>query len=57
MRPEADPGLRSGRSKSDPGIQLVDMVCGAVGKHIHGESGYFRLIESKAVAIEILAKQ
>ena len=45
--------IRPGKSKSDPGIQLVDMVCGAVGKHIRGESEYYDLICSKAVAIEI----
>jgi Protein of unknown function (DUF3800) len=49
--------IKSGKSKCDPGIQLVDMVCGAVGRHISGESGYYKLIETKAVAIEILKKQ
>jgi hypothetical protein len=49
--------IKSGKSKCDPGIQLVDMVCGAVGRHISGESGYYKLIETKAIAIEILEKK
>jgi hypothetical protein len=48
--------IRPGKSKSDPGIQLVDMVCGATGKHIDGQSDYFNLIKSKALAIEVLKR-
>ena len=49
--------IRPGKSKSDPGIQLVDMVCGAVGKHIRGESDYYNLIRSKAIAIKIFKQE
>ncbi len=49
--------IRPGRSKSDPGIQLVDMVCGASGKHIDGQSDYFHLIQHRAIAIEIIKKE
>ena len=46
--------IRPGKSKADPGIQLVDMVCGATGKHIDGHSVYYDLIRSKTWAIEVL---
>jgi len=46
--------IKPGKSKSDPGIQLVDMVCGATGKHIEGQSIYYNLISNKAWAIEVL---
>ena len=43
--------FRPGKSKADPGIQLVDMVCGATGKHIDGLSVYYDLIRTKAWAM------
>ncbi len=49
--------IRPGKSKVDPGIQLVDMVCGATGKSIDGQSDYFNLIKDKALAIEVLREE
>ncbi len=45
-------GLRSGKSHSEPGIQLVDMICGATGKYLDGQGDYFNLLREKRWAIE-----
>lgn len=45
-------GLRSGRSHAEPGLQLADMVCGAIGKHLEGQDDYFNLIGGRRGAIE-----
>ena len=43
--------VRPGKSKSDSCIQLADMICGAVGRHLQGDPAYYNLIEKKTIAI------
>ena len=44
------------KAKRDSYIQLADMVCGAVGRHLTGESDYYNLFKHKEIAIEIVKK-
>ena len=44
-------GVKPGRSKSDRLLQLADMVCGAVGAHLCGESDYFNMISQNILRI------
>ena len=46
--------VKPGKSKSDPCIQLADMVCGAVGRHLIEENVYYDLIRNKRWEIKIL---
>ena len=46
--------VRPGKSHSDPGLQLADMICGAAGKHLEGASDYFNLVCKKAWSIDCL---
>jgi hypothetical protein len=39
------------RSRSDPRLQLADMVCGAVGRHLDGESEYRRMIRACEIGL------
>ncbi len=51
LRGEADQRLikdiKPGKSKSDSCIQLADMVCGAVGRYLQGQTIYLDLIASR----------
>jgi Protein of unknown function (DUF3800) len=44
--------IRSGKSHSEPCLQLVDMICGAIGKHLDGRSDYYDLLQCKNGVIE-----
>jgi hypothetical protein len=46
--------VRPGKSNSDPGIQLADMICGAVGRHIDGREQYYDLIRHRQWVIEMV---
>ena len=46
--------VRFGGSKPDEMIQLADMVCGAVGSHLDGNSTWFKMISSRSLGIEYL---
>jgi hypothetical protein len=46
--------VRPGKSHSDAGLQLADMICGAAGKHLEGASDYFNLVCKKAWSIDCL---
>jgi hypothetical protein len=46
--------VRPGKSHSDPGLQLADMICGAAGKHLEGASECFNLVREKAWSIDCL---
>lgn len=39
--------IRPGKSSADPCLQLADMVCGAVGRHLDGDSRYYPLLKTK----------
>ena len=39
--------IKSKRAETDSCLQLADMVCGAVGKHIDGDSDYYMRIKDK----------
>ena len=39
------------RSQADPRLQLADMVCGAVGRHLDGESDLWRLIRGRELGL------
>jgi hypothetical protein len=36
----------------EPGIQLADMNCGAIGNHLDGKSEYYELVKHREWAIE-----
>jgi Protein of unknown function (DUF3800) len=44
--------IRWGKSHSEPCLQLVDMICGAIGKHLDGRSDYYDLLRCKNGVIE-----
>lgn len=46
--------VKPGKSKSDRMLQLVDMVCGAVGDHLAGNSEFFNLIRGNALRVVVL---
>lgn len=39
------------KSRVDACLQLADMVCGAVGRHLDGQSDCYNLFKNKAIAI------
>ena len=45
--------VRFGGSKPDELIQLADMVCGAVGSHLDGNSTWFNMIESRSLGVSL----
>jgi hypothetical protein len=40
--------IKSKRSRSDSGIQLADMICGATGKFLEGDNCYYDLIRTSS---------
>lgn len=48
--------IKSGKSKAELRLQIADMVCGAVGLHLNGDSTYYDMIRSKEHAILVLPK-
>jgi Protein of unknown function (DUF3800) len=46
------PKIRPGKSHNEPGIQLADMICGAIGNHLDGKSEYYGLVKVREWAIE-----
>ncbi|MBA4066964.1 MAG: hypothetical protein C0501_25300 [Isosphaera sp.] len=43
--------VRPGKSDADPLLQLADMLCGAVGDHLAGESGMYNLIAGNCLGV------
>jgi hypothetical protein len=46
--------IKPGKSKSDPCLQLADMVCGSVSSYLAGQNCYHEIIKNNQWAIELL---
>lgn len=46
--------VKFGKSKADRLLQLADMICGAVGDHVGGDSSHFSLIAGHALHVAVL---
>ena len=46
--------IKPGKSKSDPCLQLADMVCGSISSHLAGQHSYHEIIRKNQWEIEIL---
>jgi hypothetical protein len=49
--------IKPGKSKSDPRLQLADMVCGAVGRYLGGDDEFYKMICRKEMEIRLLGAQ
>ena len=47
--------IKPGKSRVDPRLQLVDMVCGAVGSYLDGDDTFYKLFSTKKIGIELLS--
>ncbi len=46
--------ISSNKSHRDPCLQLADMVCGVVGRHLNSDNEFYGMIERKRIGVTII---